>query len=146
MININRGHNAGLLEKCRPLYEYSWFIAKIREYCETVSIEEAADKALEEMPEDFGIKKYLVANREEVRMNILTEFDEEEFAKVIAEQSKEEGIEEGIEKDRAEVNDLNRWLREQGREEDLWQSLDDREYQDQLIEEMHAAKRELVDI
>ena len=48
MININRGHNAELLKKCRPLYEYSWFVAKIREYSETVSIEEAADKALDE--------------------------------------------------------------------------------------------------
>ena len=56
-----------------------------------------------------------------------------------------QGITQGKELDRTEVNDLIRWLREQGREEDVWHSIDDREYQDQLIEEMHAAKRDLVD-
>ena len=64
MININHDHNKELLEKCRPLYEYSWLIDKIREDSEKMTLEEAVDKAIEEMPEDFGIKKYVLANRE----------------------------------------------------------------------------------
>ena len=56
------------------------------------------------------------------------------------------GMNQGIEKERKEVNDLNRWLREQGREEDLWKSLDDPELQDRLIEEMHAEKGDLVSV
>ena len=54
------------------------------------------------------------------------------------------GMNQGIEKERKEVNDLIRWLREQGREEDLWKSLDDPELQDRLIEEMHAEKGDFV--
>ncbi|MCR4641664.1 MAG: hypothetical protein K5697_06510 [Lachnospiraceae bacterium] len=56
------------------------------------------------------------------------------------------GMNQGIEKERKEVNDLIRWLREQGREEDLWKSLDDPELQDRLIEEMHAEKGDFVTV
>lgn len=30
MININYGKNKELLEKCKPLDEYSWFVAEIK--------------------------------------------------------------------------------------------------------------------
>ncbi|MBR1471141.1 MAG: hypothetical protein IJ600_05810, partial [Lachnospiraceae bacterium] len=89
MLNINAGHNRELMEKCRPLYEYSWLVAKIREHGAKMGIEEAVDLALKEMPEDFGIREFLIANREEVRMSILTEYDE---AKTMA-YFKEEGRE-----------------------------------------------------
>jgi hypothetical protein len=44
------------------------------------------------------------------------------------------------------VNDLNRWLMEQGRMEELKQSVDDPELQDHLMEEMHEAKGDLVTV
>ncbi len=59
------------------MYEYSWLIEKIRQNNVEEEIENAVDKALEEMPDDFGIKSFLIANREEVRMSILTEYDEQ---------------------------------------------------------------------
>ncbi len=31
MLNINYGHNKELLNACRPLGEYAWFIEKIRQ-------------------------------------------------------------------------------------------------------------------
>lgn len=97
MININHDHNEELLNKCRPLYEYSWLIGKIRENAQTMSIEKAVDRAMEEMPEDFGIRKYLIENREEVCMKILTEYDEEKTMRILAEQAREDGFEEGRE-------------------------------------------------
>ena len=51
----------------------------------------------EEMPGDFGIKKYLMENREEVCMKILTEYDEEKTMRILAEQAREDGFEEGRE-------------------------------------------------
>jgi len=30
MININHGHNREMLSKCRPLGEYAWFVAQVR--------------------------------------------------------------------------------------------------------------------
>lgn len=94
MININHGHSGEIAEKCRPLYEYSWFIDKIREYNTEGDLEKATDRALTEMPEDFGIKKYLIANKEEVRMGLLTEYDEQKLMDFFKEEGREEGREE----------------------------------------------------
>jgi len=38
-----------------------------------MEVESAVDRVLKEMPDSFGIKAFLVANREEVRMSVLTE-------------------------------------------------------------------------
>ena len=102
MININHGHSGDIAGKCRPLYEYSWFIDKIREYNTDGDMEKAADMALEDMPEDFGIKKYLVDNREDVRMSLLTEYDEQKLMDFFKEEGREEGLEKGREEGREE--------------------------------------------
>ena len=102
MLNINAGHNRELMEKCRPLYEYSWLVAKIREHGAKMGIEEAVDLALKEMPEDFGIREFLIANREEVRMSILTEYDEAKTMAYFKEEGREEGRKEGREEGREE--------------------------------------------
>ncbi|MCR4642694.1 MAG: hypothetical protein K5697_11770 [Lachnospiraceae bacterium] len=52
----------------------------------------------------------------------------------------------GAKAERKEVNDLIRWLMEQGRMEELKQSVDDPELQDRLMEEMHEAKGDLVTV
>lgn len=56
-----------------------------------MEIENAVDNALNAMPEDFGIKKLLIANKAEVKQMCLTEYNEAETM----EQFREEGIEEG---------------------------------------------------
>ena len=54
-------------------------------------------RAPEDMPEDFGIKKYLVDNREDVRMSLLTEYDEQKLMDFFKEEGREEGLEKGRE-------------------------------------------------
>ncbi|MBR1471296.1 MAG: hypothetical protein IJ600_06605 [Lachnospiraceae bacterium] len=95
MVNINAGHSTALTEKCKPLYEYCWLVDKIRENHRQMPVEEAVDKALRDMPEGFGIRPYLIAHREEVRMSILTEYDEEKTMRLFAAEAREEGLEEG---------------------------------------------------
>ena len=95
MINVNHGHSADVMDKCRSLYEYAWLIDKIREYNKDKDLEEAIDMALEEMPDDYIIKAFLTANREEVRMSILTEYDEQKLMNRFWEEGREEGLEEG---------------------------------------------------
>lgn len=90
MININYGHNKELLNACKPLNEYSWFIDKVRNSMTSV-FEEAIDIALTEMPDDFLIKSFLMANRAEVKRMCITEYDE---SRTLAEQ-REEGRMEG---------------------------------------------------
>ena len=96
MININPGYSAGLVSKCKPLQEYIWTVAAIRENKKTLDIEKAIDKALDDMPDDFVIKPYLIANRVGVKKMLLTEYNETETMELF----RQEGIEEGMEKER----------------------------------------------
>ncbi len=89
MININYGKNKELMAACRPLYEYAWFIAEIRKNNENTGIETAVDSALYTMPEDFGLKKLLIAHKAEVKQMCITEYNEAETM----EQFREEGQE-----------------------------------------------------
>lgn len=95
MININYGHNKDLLNACKPLNEYSWFIDKVRN-SKTSVFEEAIDIALTEMPDDFIIKLFLIANRAEVKRMCITEYDESRTLAEQREEGKAEGRAEGF--------------------------------------------------
>ncbi|HJA93313.1 MAG TPA: hypothetical protein H9717_09425, partial [Candidatus Eisenbergiella merdipullorum] len=48
-LNINRGHNEGLMKRCRTLREYSEFVFRIRQYADgETAIVEAVDRAVTE--------------------------------------------------------------------------------------------------
>ena len=103
MLNINKGRNKALMEACKPLAEYAWFIEEIRENKRNeMEIEEAVDRALDEMPEDFSIREFLMENRAEVKDMCLTEYNEEETMQMFKEEGKEERDREKI------TNMLNR--------------------------------------
>ena len=102
MININYGKNKALMEACEPLKEYAWLVDAIRRYEKIYhDIEAAVDVALDEMPDDFLIKKFLLKNKAEVKGMFLTEYDQE---KVLA-YERLEGIEQGIEKGVEQTNE-----------------------------------------
>ena len=98
MININPGKNPDLVKKCRPLEEYIWTVAAIRENRKQMNIEESIDKALNDMPKDFEIRPFLMANRVGVKKMLLTEYNEAETMALFKEEGREEGLKEGIEK------------------------------------------------
>ena len=78
MININYGKNKALMEACEPLKEYAWLVDAIRRHEKIFQdIEAAVDAALDEMPDDFLIKKFLLKNKAEVKGMFLTEYDQE---------------------------------------------------------------------
>ena len=100
MININYGHNKELLDACKPLKEYAWISERIRAarktYAQDInSLEKAIDTALKEMPDDFVIKPFLLANQAEVKAMFLTEYNQEKTMQLLAEEYKEEGRVEG---------------------------------------------------
>lgn len=90
MININYGKNTKLLNACRPLMEYSWFVAEIRKNQETADIEHAVDKAIDNIPVDFQIRPFLLAHRSEVQGMLLTEYNEVEAMELFKEEGKAE--------------------------------------------------------
>ena len=95
MLNINYDCNKELLDACKPLAEYSWAVDTERRHRKTMSTEEAVKRTLEEMPDDFEIKPFLVANKEAVTSSFLTEYDEKLHIENEKNISYEEGKAEG---------------------------------------------------
>ena len=87
MLNINYGNNKALMEACAPLNEYAWLVDTIRRYQrELKGLEAAVDAALEDMPDEFLIKKFLLLNKAEVKGMFLTEYDQ---TKILAQERRE---------------------------------------------------------
>lgn len=63
------------------------------------------------------------------------EYDEERHMRQIAEEGRREGHREGRTLGEERINHLNRRLIEDNRMEDLRHSIEDKEYQEQLLEE-----------
>ncbi len=99
MININYGHNKELLDACKPLYEYAWFVEQIRIGCKALTDDDekvnAINKVLADMPDTFSIKEFLLENRVEVEMSCLTEYNQAETLNQFKEEGREEGLAEG---------------------------------------------------
>ena len=92
MVNINYGKNKELLDACRPLSEYAWLIDKIREYKKNMGIEDAVDRALNEMPQEYEIRPFLMGNRAEVKNMCITEYNEAETMQMFKEEGRKEMI------------------------------------------------------
>ena len=93
--NINPGHR--LPGCCRPLEDYSRFVSAYRDRITSVGAEQAANEALDSLPEG-EVKNYILSQKGEVIDMLLTEYDEEETLKVVAEDARAEG--EAIGEDR----------------------------------------------
>lgn len=121
MININYGHNRKVLSACKPLEEYAWFVSQVRENLidnkynkekKLLGIEDAVDKAINKMPDDFEIKNFMVANRAEVKDMCLTEYDEEETMQMFREEGREEWVITAIKN----LMESMRWTKKQAME------------------------------
>lgn len=91
MVNINYGEDESLLSFCRPLKEYAWLVSQIRKNQSSMGIEDAVDKAIGNMPEDFEIREFLMGHRAEVKDMCITEYNEAETLQMIREEGREEG-------------------------------------------------------
>ncbi len=64
-------------KKCKPLYDYIQFTSRINENKKTMTIEEAVDEAVEWACEQNLLEGYIKEQKAEVKMDLLTEYDEE---------------------------------------------------------------------
>ena len=115
MLNIKAGHNQELMENCPALEGYVALVQYIREYRrEGRSLVEAVEQSIDRCIEENLLKEYLLKKKSEVKLMLLTEFDEELFAKTMKEEGREEGRQEGRREGREEGR---REGREEGRQE-----------------------------
>ena len=96
VININLPANHKLLEQCRPLYEYSWFIQRIKTY---IAKERDLDKAITQTIKDCekeGIMVDFVRKHGSEAVNMLfTQFNMDDALEVRYEEGFEDGFENG---------------------------------------------------
>lgn len=103
MLNINRGHNQVLMEKCRRLWEYSEFIAEVNDnLAKGYPLKRAIAVAMSNCIERGVLADVLLKNQAEVMDMLLTEYDEKKHMKAIRKEGYEEGIEAGREEGREE--------------------------------------------
>ncbi len=148
VLNINYGHNQELLNKCKRLSDYSYFIHQVREYLEQeYAIDQAIDCAMDDCIQKEILSDILIANRAEVKSMLLSTFDEKEYRKMLRDEAREEGFKEGRAEGRAEgqkegqregqkeLNDLYETLLGEGRIEDLEKAIKDNDYRQKLLKE-----------
>lgn len=96
MLNINQGHNLEIMDKCRALFQYSDFNAKIKEYKQSMSIEDAVDKAVDYAIANNYLDGFFKKHKEGIMNSCLTEFNEEVFRKGIHEEGYNDGFNDGF--------------------------------------------------
>ncbi|RHV36359.1 hypothetical protein DXB59_08700 [Ruminococcus sp. OM05-10BH] len=102
MLNINLGHNQELLESCKVLWEYSYFINEVREnQRQGLAIETAVQEAQKSCIEKDILKEFLEQNSAEVSDVILEEFDQEKYEEDLRRESWEDGKIAGLEEGKA---------------------------------------------
>lgn len=109
VLNINRGNNEELTEKCKTLKEYMLYIERIRYYIdvEKKSLQDAVETAVDECIREGILADFLRKNKAEAIAVSIFEYDEEKELKLLRESEREYGIEIGIERGKDEERIAN---------------------------------------
>lgn len=141
MVNINYGHSKEILTACESLNEYSWLVDQIRINVDAgMELEEAVNKALDDMPNEYELKEQLLAHRAEVIVMWINEYNEEETMQMFKEEGKQEGIILGEQRGRQEgrqeeanlFSALIKKLTSLGKSEDIIKIADDSTFREKL--------------
>lgn len=98
VLNINRGYNQALMEKCHRLWEYSEFSSEIEENIKRgMRREEAIHTAIDTCIEKGILEDILIKQKAEVLHMLLTEYDEKKHFRTLYREGMERGREEGRE-------------------------------------------------
>ena len=97
VININLPSNHPILERCRPLYEYSWFIQRIKDYLSAGNNrDEAILRAMEDCQQAGVMTDFLREHGSEAVNMLFTEFNMEDALEVRGEEKYAEGQKAGM--------------------------------------------------
>ncbi len=97
VININLPTGHRLLKKCRPMYEYSWFIQRIKEYLGAGWVrDEAIKQALRDCKEEGILTEFIRNHGSEVLNMLYTQWNYDDAVEVEREEAFEDGREAGL--------------------------------------------------
>lgn len=98
VININRGHNQALMDKCHRLWEYSELSAEVEENIRKgMQRAQAVETAIDNCIDRGILAEILLAEKGMVTHMLLTEYDEKKHLKNTFREGREEGLEAGLE-------------------------------------------------
>jgi predicted transposase YdaD len=100
--NINQGRNPQILQRSENLNGYSFFIGKVNEYKEYLTLEESVRSAVKYCIEHGILKDFLEKHGSEVVNMLFDDISVEEIAEIRAEEAREEGFEQGLGRGRKE--------------------------------------------
>lgn len=93
MFNINYGHNKELLNTCKRLHDYAYFISEVNSNLDRkYSLKTAIDKAIDTCISKGILTDILLKCRSEVQSMLLTEFNAKKYRKFMMEEGREEGM------------------------------------------------------
>lgn len=141
VLNINAGHNPALMDSCRLLYEYAYFVERVRHYIENQEgdLKRAVDCAVNECIQEGVLKAFLIKHRAEVKSVILTEYDANKHIALEKSESYREG--EAVGRAKGEIVGESRFaalslkLLSAGRTKDLERAARDEAIRQQLYQE-----------
>ena len=96
MIALSPGQNEELLEKCRPLKEYTIFVNTLKYKIKTMTLEDAVEETIKECIAQGILTEFLKAHRAEVLMSCITEFNKEVYEMDIREEGRLENLHSNI--------------------------------------------------
>ena len=96
MLNINHGRNKAIMDRCRPLNEYAWFVGRVRELRKNHETEAALKMAITEMPEDYEIKRFIMAHLKEVEGMLEEDYSQEKIRELFIADGIKKGLEQGL--------------------------------------------------
>ena len=103
LININYGNNEELLNSCKLLKDYSYFVQKVRDYACDMERHDAIMKVMDECIKADIFKEVLQKYREEILRMSFWEFDEEEYKEYLISEERENTERERKRADEAEA-------------------------------------------
>lgn len=115
VININFGQNRELLDRCKSLYGYAYFVDAIRRNLKSMELKRAVETAVEECISKDILRDFLLEQKAEVIAMSIYEYNEEYVRKSLFEDGKEEGSVTAENK----LGKLIRILLEEGKSDDL---------------------------
>ena len=105
MINIRSDKDRDILNKCKPLKEYSTFVEEVIVNNQTMGIEDAVKKSVDDCIKNNVLKNFLETHRKEVVDMCLTEFDETKWGELMKEEGHQKGIISLVKKGKISVED-----------------------------------------
>ena len=96
VININLPEGHAILAQCRPLYEYSWFIQRIKEHLASgMNRDDSIISAIKDCEKEGIMVDFVRAHGTEAVNMLFTEFNMEDALEVRYEEGFEDGVEKG---------------------------------------------------